>query len=91
MYHRVYYTSLYCLHIFIYQELQKKNKTKQKNPELFLTSRALYASVKLISSIKMSQKWTLSFPKTAPEFDQNWVHFTFYSHVPRYLYISGSV
>ena len=29
MYHRVYYTSLYCLHIFIYQELQKKNKTEE--------------------------------------------------------------
>ena len=64
---------------------------KQKNPELFLTSRALYASAKLISSIKMSQKWTLSFPKSVPKFDQDWVCFISYSHVPYCLYISGSM
>ena len=27
MYHSVYYTALYCLHIFIYQELQKTEES----------------------------------------------------------------
>ena len=35
MYHRVYYTSLYCLHIFIYQELQKKKQNKTEESWTF--------------------------------------------------------